>query len=46
MLYQNEANDQLTVKVARTLDEAISLMEGGYEFHCEVEGNKLFRKRK
>lgn len=46
MLYQKEADDQFTVKVAHTLDEAVALMEVGYEFHCEVEGKKLFRKRK
>lgn len=46
MLYQNEANDQFTVKVANTLDDAVKLMEVGFEFHTEIEGNKLFRKRK
>jgi len=46
MLYQNEANDQFTVKVANTLDDAVKLMEVGFEFHAEIEGNKLFRKRK
>ena len=46
MLYQNEANDQFTVKVANTLDNAVKLMEVGFEFHTEIEGNKLFRKRK
>ena len=46
MLYDGEANDQFTVKVANTLEEAIKLMEVGFEYHAEVEGNKLFRKRK
>lgn len=46
MLYDSEANDQFTVKVANTLEEAIKLMEVGFEYHAEVEGNKLFRKRK
>jgi hypothetical protein len=45
MIYQ-ETNDQFTVKVANTMEEAIKLMEIGFEFHCEMEGNKLFRKRK
>jgi hypothetical protein len=46
MMYESEANDQFTVKVANTLEEAIKLMEVGFEYHAEVEGNKLFRKRK
>lgn len=46
MLYDGDANDQFTVKVADTLEEAIKLMEVGFEFHAEVEDHKLFRKRK
>jgi integrase len=45
MLYMNGANDEFTVKVAHTLEEAIKLVEVGYEFHVEMEGLKLFRKR-
>jgi hypothetical protein len=45
MLYP-ETNDQFTVKVADTMDEAIKLMKVGFEFHAEIEGHKLFRKRK
>ena len=45
-MYDGDANDQFTVKVANTIDEAIKLMEVGFEFHAEIEGNKLFRKRK
>jgi integrase len=45
MLYQGRANDQFTVKVADTLEDAIELMEVGFEFHAEVAGHKLFRKR-
>jgi hypothetical protein len=41
-----KANDQFTVKVANTMEEAIKLMEVGFEYHAEIEGNKLFRKRK
>ncbi len=46
MLYQGKANDQFTVKVADTLEDAVKLMEVGFEFHAEIEGHKLFRKRK
>lgn len=45
MLYQNEANGKYTVKVADTLEDAIKLMEIGFEYHAEVAGHKLFRKR-
>jgi hypothetical protein len=33
MLYQNSANDEFTVEVAHTLEEAVKLVEVGYEFH-------------
>jgi integrase len=46
MLYDGDANDQFTVKVADTMEDAIKLMEVGFEFHAEIEGHKLFRKRK
>ena len=46
MMYEGEANDQFTVRVANTLEEAVKLMEVGFEYHAEIEGNKLFRKRK
>jgi integrase len=45
MLYQ-ESSNQFTVKVADTLGDAVKLMEVGFDFHAEVEGHKLFRKRK
>jgi hypothetical protein len=46
MLYQNGSNDEFSVKVADTLNDAVKLLEVGYEFHMEIEGKKLFRKRK
>lgn len=46
MMYNGETNDQFTVKVADTIDEAVKLMEVGFEYHAEIEGHKLFRKRK
>lgn len=45
MMYQSQ-NDNFSVRVANTLEDAIKLMEVGYEFHIDIEGNKLFRKRK
>jgi hypothetical protein len=32
--------------VARTVEEAKALVEVGFEYVCDVEGAKLFRKRK
>ena len=45
MLYQGKANDQFIVKVADMLEDAVKLMEVGFEFHPEIAGHKLFRKR-
>jgi len=28
------------------MDQAVKLMEVGFDYHAEVEGHKLFRKRK
>jgi len=33
-------------KTAETVDEAAKLMEAGFEYVCEINGVKLFRKRK
>jgi hypothetical protein len=32
-------------KVAKTEAEACLLIEGGFEFVCDFDGHKLFRKR-
>lgn len=45
MRYQ-DGDDQFIVKVANTMEEAVRLMEVGFEHHTEIEGHKLFRKRK
>lgn len=45
MMYQNQ-KDNFAVRVANNLEEAVKLMEVGYEFHVEMDGKKLFRKRK
>jgi integrase len=45
MVYSNKTSDKFTVKVADTLEDAIELMKVGFEFHAEIEGHKLFRKR-
>jgi len=35
-----------TCKVAQTLDEAVKLVEAGFEYVTEMDGKKIFRKRK
>jgi hypothetical protein len=38
--------DQYICKVAKTLEEASALIESSYEYVTEMDGVKLFRKRK
>ena len=42
----NAGNDEFHVKVARTLDEACKLLETGFEYVTDMDGAKIFRKRK
>ena len=39
-------NDDYTCKVAVNIKEAEELIEAGYEYVCEMDSQKLFRKRK
>ena len=41
-----ETTDEFTVRVARSLDEACSLLEIGFEYVTDMDDVKLFRKRK
>jgi len=38
--------DDYTSKAVRTEAEALSLIKAGFEYVCDFEGAKLFRKRK
>ena len=40
------ANDEFIVKAANTLEEATRLLEVGFEYVTDMDGFKLFRKRK
>ena len=42
----NFESDDYICKVAKTVDEAKSLIESGFEFVVEFQDAKLFRKRK
>jgi hypothetical protein len=45
-LYQGSNADDFHVKVADTLEEACKLLETGFEYVTDMNGKKLFRKRK
>jgi integrase len=40
------SNDDYHVKIAHDLKEACQLVEAGFEYVTEMEGSKIFRKRK
>ena len=44
-IYQ-QGSDDFTCKVAKTVDEAKQLIEVGFEYVTDVDGFRLFRKRK
>jgi len=46
LIKPNDDDSEYISKVARTIDEARLLVEAGFEYVCDVEGVKLFRKRK
>ena len=39
-------DDEYVSKVAKTVKEAQELVEAGFDYVCDVEGYKIFRKRK
>jgi len=42
----NFESDEYVAKVAKTLDDACQLVEAGFEYVTEMDGAKIFRKRK
>jgi hypothetical protein len=42
----NSKEDDYTAKVAHSEQEVCQLIEAGFEFVCDYEDNKVFRKRK
>ena len=42
----NFEGDEYVCKVARTVDDTKNLIENGFEYVTDIEGMKLFRKRK
>jgi hypothetical protein len=45
-LLENLGNDEYHCKAVKTINEATQLIENGFEYVTEIEGTKLFRKRK
>jgi hypothetical protein len=39
-------NDEYTCKTAKNITEATNLIETGFEYVTEIDGTKLFKKRK
>lgn len=39
-------SDEWMCKVSQSLEEAVELVEAGFDYVTEVEGKKIFRKRK
>jgi len=44
--YADTTNDEYETRVADTLKEAETLIEVGFEYHIEIEGHKIFRRKK
>jgi hypothetical protein len=45
-LAETSGSDEFICEVARTLPQATKLVEGGLEYVAEMDGCKIFRKRK
>ena len=45
-LVQFEPEDNFTCRVANTIDDAKNLIEAGFDYVCDINDAKLFRKRK
>jgi len=45
-LLENLGNDEYHCKTAKTINEATQLIENGFEYVTEMDGTKLFKKRK
>ena len=46
IIFQSDENDEWIVKGVKTVQEATELIAVGFEYVTEIEGFKLFRKRK
>jgi len=42
----NFQSDECDVQIAETLDDAKKLLEAGFEYITDMDGRKIFRRRK
>ena len=45
-LVKGREEDDYVCRVAKTVEQAAELIEAGFDYVCEINGVKLFRKRK
>jgi hypothetical protein len=45
-IFSSPEDEEYTVRVAEIMDEACDLLEAGFDFVTEMDGLKIFRKRK
>jgi len=45
-LVKTQSEDEYVCRVAKTVEQAAELIEAGFEYVCEIDDVKLFRKRK
>ena len=45
-LVKTQSEDEYVCRVAKTVEQAAELIEAGFEYVCEIDGVKLFRKRR
>lgn len=45
-LIKLEREDEYICKTAKTVEQAAELIEASFDYVCEIDGVKLFRKRK
>lgn len=46
IVYATNDNNEWTAKAAKTVEEATELIKADFEYHVEIDGFRLFRKRK
>jgi len=45
-VFNDKRNDEFTVRVVDNMEEARRLVEVGFEYVTDMDGQKIFRKRK
>jgi len=45
-VFNDKRNDEFAVRVAKNVTEACKLIESGFDYVTDMDGQKLFRKRK